>query len=193
MSPSLAHCLEAVARLLDVCGPLEPVRLCVGDRDIQAEVCASGPAASVSLVRLAAVAGGEVAGPPGVDGVLTADLDDGLVLVAAMAPPVRGAGAEVRVTSTSAAAGLLRSLAAWTAGLDHDLLPGAQLWVEDDGRTFTVQLLATAASGAELEAVAAAAGAGLERLRTRRTDSGLDGRGRLPCGRTVQLGVACLS
>lgn len=121
------------------------------------------------------------------------DLEEELVLVAAVDAPVRGAVPRTRVTSTSAAAGLLRTLAPWTAVLDQDRLPGAQLWVEDDGRDFTVRLLATAASGGELEMVAAAASAGLERIRTRRTDSGLDGQGCLPCGRTVHLGIVPLS
>lgn len=40
VSLSLARCVEAVARLLDGCGPLEPVRLCMSEGDVQAEVCA---------------------------------------------------------------------------------------------------------------------------------------------------------
>ncbi|MER5549969.1 hypothetical protein ABT072_48190 [Streptomyces sp. NPDC002589] len=193
MSPSLARCVGAVAQLLDVCGPLEPVRLCMSDRDVQVEVCASDPAASVSLARLAAATDSEGAALPcDIGGVLTADLDEELVLVGALAPPVPGA-VGARTTSTSAAAGLLRTLAPWTAALDQKLLQGAQLWVEDHGRGFTVRLLATAASSDDLETVAAAAGAGLVRLRIQRTDSGLDGRGSLPCGRTVHLGVAPLS
>ncbi len=195
MSLSLARCVEAVARLLDGCGPLEPVRLCMSERDVQVEVCARRPAASVSMERLAAATGGEVAGRADDrhDGVITADLEDEVVLVAAVDTPVRGAAPRLRATSTSAAAGLLRTLAPWTAALDQELLPGAQLWVDDDGQDFTVRLLATAACGDDLESVAAAAGAGLEQVRTWRTDSGLDGRGSLPCGQTVHLGVVCLS
>lgn len=195
MSLSLARCVEAVARLLDGCGPLEPVRLCMSGRDVQAEVCASGPAASVSMARLAATTGSEAAGQTDGrdDGVLTVDLGEELVLVAAVDAPVRSAVPGVRSTSTSAAAELLRTLAPWTAVLDQDLLRGAELWVEDDGRDFTVRLLATAARGDDLERVAAAAGAGLEQVRTRRTDSGLDGHGSLPCGRPVHLAVVCLS
>lgn len=194
MSLSLARCVEAVARLLDACGPLEPVRLCMSEADVQAEVCASGPAASASMARLAAACG-EAAGHPAQrdEGVLTVDLEEELVLVAAVDTPVRGAVPGGRSTSTAAAAELLRTLVPWTAVLDQERLPGAQLWVEDDGRSFTVRLLATAASGDDVERVAAAAGAGLERIRTRRTDSGLDGRGRLPCGRAVHLGVVPLS
>ncbi|MET9836103.1 hypothetical protein ABZ302_32120 [Streptomyces sp. NPDC006237] len=194
MSLSLARCVAAVARLLDGCGPLEPVRLCMSDRDVQAEVCASGPAAAVSMARLSAATGGETAG--GVDdhddGVITADLEDEVVLVAAVDAPVHEAAPRLRATSTSAAAGLLRTLAPWTAALDHELLSGAQLWVEDHGQGFTVRLLATAACGNDLESIAAAAGAGLEQVRTWRTDSGLDGRGNLPCGQPVHLGIVCL-
>lgn len=195
MSLSLARCVEAVARLLDGCGPLEPVRLCMSEGDVQAEVCASGPAASVSMARLAAVTGSEPAGRTDDrdDGVLTADLEDGVVLVAAVDAPVRGAATGLRATSTAAGAGLLRTLAPWTAALDQELLPGAQLWVEDDGPGFTVRLLATAVCGDDLESVAAAAGAGLESVRTWRTDSGLDGRGSLPCGQSVHLGVVRLA
>ncbi|MEU8588599.1 hypothetical protein AB0C59_16605 [Streptomyces sp. NPDC048664] len=195
MSLSLARCVEAVARLLDSCGPLEPVRLCMSDRDVQAEVCASGPAASASMARLSAATGGEVAGRAvdQDDGVITADLEDEVVLVAAVDTPVRETTPRLRATSTSAAATLLRTLAPWTAALDQELLSGAQLWVDDDGQVFTVRLLATAARGDDAESVAAAAGAGLEQVRTWRTDSGLDGRGSLPCGRTVHIGIVRLS
>ncbi|MEV7246666.1 hypothetical protein AB0N92_36295 [Streptomyces sp. NPDC093248] len=195
MSLSLARCVEAVARLLDSCGPLEPVRLCMSDRDVQAEVCASGPAASASMARLSAATGCEVAGRAvdRDDGVITADLEDEVVLVAAVDTPVRGTTPRLRATSTSAAATLLRTLAPWTAALDQELLSGAQLWVDDDGQVFTVRLLATAARGDDMESVAAAAGAGLEQVRTWRTDSGLDGRGSLPCGRTVHIGIVRLS
>ncbi|WP_420082910.1 hypothetical protein ACN6AT_38295 (plasmid) [Streptomyces sp. JL4002] len=195
MSLSLARCVEAVARLLDSSGPLEPVRLCMSDRDVQAEVCASGPAASASMARLSAATGGEVAGRAvdRDDGVITADLEDEVVLVAAVDTPVRGTAPRLRATSTSAAAALLRTLAPWTAALDQRLLSGAQLWVDDDGQVFTVRLLATAARGDDVESVAAAAGAGLEQVRTWRTDSGLDGRGSLPCGRTVHIGIVRLS
>ncbi|WP_406003929.1 hypothetical protein [Streptomyces sp. NBC_00829] len=193
MSLSLARCVEAVARLLDACGPLEPVRLCMSEADVQAEVCASGPAASASMARLAAACGEAAGLPAHRDGVLTVDLEEELVLVAAVDAPVRGAVPGGRLTSAEAAAELLRTLVPWTAALDQERLPGAQLWVEDDGRGFTVRLLATAASSDDMEGVAAAAGAGLERIRTRRTDSGLDGQGCLPCGRTVHLGVVPLS
>ncbi|MBQ0890478.1 hypothetical protein KBZ94_37095 [Streptomyces sp. RM72] len=195
MSLSLARCVEAVARLLDSCGPLEPVRLCMSDRDVQAEVCASGPAASVSMARLSAATGGEVAGRAvdRDDGVIPADLEDDVVLVAAVDTPARGTAPRLRSTSTSAAAALLRTLAPWTAALDQELLSGAQLWVDDDGQVFTVRLLATAAGSDDVESVAAAAGAGLEQVRTWRTDSGLDGRGSLPCGRTVHIGIVRLS
>lgn len=194
MSDSLARCVEAVARLLDACGPLEPVRLCMSEADVQAEVCACGPAASASMARLAAACG-EAAGPPAQrdEGVLTVDLEQELVLVAGVDTPVRGAVPGGRLTSTAAAAELLRTLVPWTAVLDQERLPGAQLWVEDDGRGFTVRLLAPAASRDDVERVAAAAGAGLERIRTRRTDSWSDGQGCLPCGRTVYLGVVPLS
>ncbi|MGV2917276.1 hypothetical protein [Streptomyces alfalfae] len=143
MSLSLARCVEAVARLLDGCGPLEPVRLCMSEGDVQAEVCASGPAASMSMARLAAVTSSEAAGrtDESDDGVITADLEDEVVLVAAVDGPVRGAATGLRVTSTAAGAGLLRTLAPWTATLDQELLSGAQLWVEDDGQGFTVRLL----------------------------------------------------
>ncbi|MGD1220516.1 hypothetical protein AB9Q10_19045 [Streptomyces krungchingensis] len=193
MSLSLARCVEAVARLLDGCGPLEPVRLCMSDRDVQAEVCASGPAASMSMARLSAATGSEAAGRTDDrdDGVITADLEDDLVLVAAVDAPMRGAVPRLRATSTSAAAGLLQTLATWTAALNQELLSGAQLWVEDHGQGFTVRLLTTAACGDDLESIAAAAGAGLEQVRTWRTDSGLDGRGSLPCGQTVHFGVVC--
>ncbi|MFF6979337.1 hypothetical protein ACFZAV_16690 [Streptomyces sp. NPDC008343] len=195
MSLSLARCVEAVARLLDGCGPLEPVRLCMSDRDVQAEVCATGPAASVTMARLSAATGGDVAGRADDrdDGVITADLEHEVVLVAAVDAPVGGAAHSFRATSTSAAVGLLRTLATWSAALDQELLPGAQLWVDDDGQDFTVRLLATAACGDDLESIAAAAGAGLGQVRTWRTDSGLDGRGSLPCGRTVHIGIVRLS
>jgi hypothetical protein len=190
MSLSLARCVEAVARLLDGCGPLDPVRLCMSGRDVQAEVCASGPAASVSMARLAAAAGS----PDGWDeGVLTADLEDAVVLVAAVDAPVHGGAPGLRVTSTSDVAGLLRSLKPWADALDQARLPEAQLWVEDDGLDFMVRLLATAASGDDLERVAVAAGTGLEQVRIRRSDSGLDGHGSLPCGRIVHVGVVRLA
>lgn len=197
MSLSLARCVEAVARLLEGCGPLEPVRLCMSARDVQAEVCAGGPAASQSMARLSAATGSEGCGRAGDrdDGVLTADLEDGLVLVAAVDPPRRRTALGrpgPRATSTSAAAGLLRTLAPWTAALDQELLPDVQLWVEDDGEDFTVRLVASAASEDQLDRVAAAVGTGLGRVRTWRTDSGLDGQGSLPCGRTVQLGIVRL-
>ncbi|MFD8413984.1 hypothetical protein ACFV2Q_19870 [Streptomyces sp. NPDC059650] len=195
MSLSLARCVEVVARLLEGCGPLEPVRLCMGDGGVQAEVRASGPAASARMARLAAATGSVAAGQTDGrdDGVLTADLHDDVVLVAAVDAPVRGCGRAPRATSTSAVVGLLQALAPWAAALDHSVLPGAQLWVEDDGRDFTVRLLVTATHDGDLERVAAAAGTGLERVRAQRTDSGLDGAGRLPGGRTVHLGVVCLS
>ncbi|MEU0222658.1 hypothetical protein ABZ281_50120, partial [Streptomyces sp. NPDC006265] len=141
-----------------------------------------------------AAACGEAADPPTHrdEDVLTVDLEE-LVLVAAVDTPVRGAMPGGRLTSTAAATELLRTLVPWTAVLDQERLPGAQLWVEDDGRHFTVRLLATAASSDDVESVAAAAGAGLEHIRTRRTASGLDGQGCLPCGRTVHLGVVPLS
>ena len=195
MSLFLARCVEAVPRLLDSCGPLEPVRLCMSDRDVQAEVCASGPAASASMARLSAATGGEVAGRAvdRDDGVITADLEDEVVLVAAVDTPVHGTAPRLRSTSTSAAAALLRTLAPWTGALDQELLSGGQLGGGDDGQVFTVRLLATAARGDDVESVAAAVGAGLEQVRTWRTDSGLDGRGSLPCGRTVHIGIVRLS
>ncbi|MCX4826064.1 hypothetical protein OG883_41070 [Streptomyces sp. NBC_01142] len=189
MSLSLARCVEAVARLLDACGPLEPVRLCLSARDAQIEVCGSGMAARVSLERMAAVAGTEpVAARDDGGGSLTADLDQDVVLVAGIAPPANGTMQGRRATSTASAAELLRTLAAWARDLDQDLLPMAELWVDDQGDKYMVRLLTTAG-----EAVAAAAGKGLTRLRTRRTDSGLDGVGRLPCGRPVRVGVVCLN
>ncbi|WP_435057784.1 hypothetical protein [Streptomyces sp. bgisy060] len=193
MSFTLARCLEAVARLLDACGPLEPVRLCMSDRDVQAEVCAGGPAASQSIARLAAATCTEASGRPGDrdDGILTADLGNDVVLVAAVDPPRRRITPGPRATSTSSAAGLLRELVPWTASLDQELLTGAQLWVEDHGTDFTVRLLVAACED-ELDRVAAAAGTGLEQVRTWRTDSGLDGQGSLPCGRAVQLGIVRL-
>lgn len=121
------------------------------------------------------------------------DLDGDVVMVAAVDASVRGVVPWARSTSTPAAAELLRTLASWAAALDEDLLRGTQLWLEDDGRDFTVRLLVTAARGGDLERVAAAASAGLQRIRTRRTESGLDGRGNLPCGRLVHLAVVCLS
>ncbi|MFF4531696.1 hypothetical protein ACFY1P_20790 [Streptomyces sp. NPDC001407] len=195
MSHSLARCVEAVARLLDACGPMEPVRLGLSAQDAQAEVRGSGPAARASLDRLAAVSGtGTVASPLG--GTLaysvTADLDDGLVLVAGLAEPVDGSEVTGRTTSTAAASTLLRALTPWVHGLDVDVLQAAELWVDDQGHAFTVRLLTTAGQGTDLEAVFAAAGKGLDRLRTRRTDSGLDGAGHLPCGRMVQIGVVRL-
>ncbi|RLU82600.1 hypothetical protein CTZ27_29935 [Streptomyces griseocarneus] len=195
MSLSLARCVEAVAQLLDACGPMEPVRLVLSARDVQAEVLGSGPAARASLDRLAAISGtGTVTSPvsEALSHSMTADLDDGLVLVAGLAEPVDGAGTTDRTTSTAAAAALLRTLAPWAQGLDLDVLPAAELWVDDQGHAFTVRLLTTAGQDADLEAVVAAAGKGLDRLRTRRTDSGLDGAGRLPCGRMVQVGVVRL-
>lgn len=194
MSLSLARCVEAVARLLEGCGPLEPVRLCMSARDVQAEVCADGPAASQSMARLAAATGSETSGRAGGrdEGVLTADLEDDLVLVAAVDPPRRRTALGPRATSTSAAAGLLRTLALWTAALDQKLLSDVQLWVEDHGEDFTVRLLAMAQCEDELDRVAAAAGTGLGGVRTWRTDSGLDGRGSLPCGRTVHLAIVCI-
>ncbi|WP_285551111.1 hypothetical protein [Streptomyces lavendulae] len=194
MSLSLARCVEAVARLLDDGGSLEPVRLCMSDGGVQAEVCASGPAAWDSIARLAAATGSEASGRAGDrdGGVLTADLEGDVVLVAAVDPPRRHTARGPRTTSTSAAAGLLRELAPWAVALDQELLPGAQLWVEDHGNDFTVRLLVSAACEDELDRVATAAGTGLERVRTWRTDSGLDGQGSLPCGRAVQLAVVCL-
>ncbi|WDN55907.1 hypothetical protein [Streptomyces clavuligerus] len=194
MSLPLARCVEMVARLLEGCGPLAPVRLCMSGPDVQAEVCAGEPAASLSMARLAAATGGRPAGPDGghTDGVLTADLEGGVTLVAAVDPLSPGTTAGPRTTSTAGAAALLRTLAPWAEALDQELLPGPQLWVEDHGREFTVQLLATTASEDEMVRVAAAAGTGLERVRTWRTDSGLDGRGSLPDGLTVHLGVVCL-
>ncbi|WP_424892201.1 hypothetical protein [Streptomyces sp. XH2] len=193
MSLSLARCVEAIARLLDACGPMEPVRLGLSARDAQVEVHGSEPAARASLDRLAAMSGGTVASPPGGDlASVTADLDDGLVLVAGLAEPVESAGTSGRTTSTAGAAALLRTLVPWAHGLDQDVLHAAELWVDDQGHAFTVRLLTTAGQGTDLEAVAAAAGKGLGRLRTRRTDSGIDGAGRLPCGRMVQIGVVRL-
>ncbi|RSS84758.1 hypothetical protein EF919_38485 [Streptomyces sp. WAC02707] len=147
------------------------------------------------MARLAAATGSEAAGQAdGRDGgVLTVDLDGDMVMVAAVDTLVRGAVRGVRATSTPAAAELQRKLAPWTAALDQELLPGAQLWVEDHGNDFSVRLLVSAAGEGELDRVAAAAGAGLARVRTWRADSGLDGRGSLPCGRTVHLAVVCLS
>ncbi|MFD6967439.1 hypothetical protein [Streptomyces sp. NPDC059949] len=193
MSLSLAGCLEAVARLLDACGPLEPLRLCLSARDVQAEVCASGAAATLSLGRLAGAAGvGPVTSSHGVPEPLTADLSGDLVLVAAAAPPAPDEAADARVTSTRAAAELLRTLASWAGGLDQDLAHTAELWVDDRGHAYTVRLLTTAGQSDDLEAAAAAAGQGLARFRTWRTDSGIDGVGRLPCGRTVHVGVVAL-
>ncbi|MEU5137745.1 hypothetical protein [Streptomyces californicus] len=195
MSLSLARCVEAVARLLDDCGSLEPLRLCLSAGDVQAEVCASGPAASLSMALLAAASGAEAA--DGIedchDGVITVDLEEGVVLVAAVDAPMGRGAPGLRTTSTAAAAGLLRTLGPWTDALDQALLPGVQLWVEDHGQDFTIRLLATAASGEDLESVAKAAGTGLEHVRTWHTDSGRDGRGSLPCGRHVHLAIVCLS
>lgn len=191
MSLSLAGCLEAVARLLDACGPLEPLRLCLSTRDVQAEVCASGAAATLSLGRLAGAAGvAPLASSHGVPEPLTADLGGDLVLIAAAAPP--DAAANARVTSTQAAAELLRTLASWAGGLDQALAHTAELWVDDRGHAYTVRLLATAGQSEDLQAAAEAAGQGLARFRTWRTDSGIDGVGRLPCGRTVHVGVVSL-
>ncbi|WP_394426396.1 hypothetical protein [Streptomyces sp. SGAir0957] len=194
MSLSLASTVETVARLLDTCGPMEPLRLSLSARDVQAEVCGTERDASASLVRLAEATGADLyASPYGGTSSLTADLGASLVLVAAVAPPVDGGGTAGRATSTRAAADLLRSLAPWASGLDHVLLPEAELWVEDLGGSFTVRLLTTAGPSSDLETVAAAAGDGLDRPRTWCTDSGIDGEGHLPCGRRVQFGVVALS
>ncbi|MFD7919716.1 hypothetical protein ACFV3R_10865 [Streptomyces sp. NPDC059740] len=194
MSLSLASTTAAVARLLDACEPLEPLRLCLSSQDVQAEVCGTEPAASASLAQLAEATGADLyTSPYGGTSSLTADLGASLVLVAAVAPPVDGGGTAGRETSTRATADLLRSLTPWAHGLNHELLPEAELWVEDHGGAFTVRLLTTVGSSSALESVAAAAGDGLDRLRTWRTDSGVDGVGHLPCGRPVQLGVVFLS
>ncbi|MGW1159346.1 hypothetical protein ACWD48_14195 [Streptomyces sp. NPDC002519] len=197
MSLSLASSVETVARLLDTCGPMEPLRLSLSARDVQAEVCGTEQDASASLALLAEATGADLYtspyGPYGGTSSLTADLGASLVLVAAVAPPVDGGGTAGRATSTRAAADLLRSLAPWVSGLDHELLPEAELWVEDLGGAFAVRLLATVGPSGALETVAAAAGDGLDRPRTWRTDSGIDGEGHLPCGRRVQFGVVALS
>ncbi|MEV7465506.1 hypothetical protein AB0O20_03185 [Streptomyces kronopolitis] len=194
MSLSLASSVETVARLLDTCGPMEPLRLSLSARDVQAEVCGREQDASASLARLAEATGADLyTSPYGGTSSLTADLGASLVLVAAVAPPVDGGGTAVRATSTRAAADLLRSLAPWVSGLDHELLPEAELWVEDLGGSFTVRLLTTVGPSGTLETVAAASGDGLDRPRTWRTDSGIDGEGHLPCGRRVQFGVVALS
>lgn len=149
---------------------------------------------SLSLVSCAEAAGADlIASPHAGTASLTADLGTDLVLVAAVAPPAEGADAAPRATSTHAAAELLRTLAHWAGGLDQEIQRSAQLWVEDARRAFTVQLLTTAGQGDTLETVAAAAGQGLARLRSRRTDSGVDGVGHLPCGRPVRVGVVSLS
>lgn len=187
MSLSLAGSMETLARLLETCGPLEPLRLSLSARDVQAEVCAS---ATKTLERLAEVTGTDTDTSYG--GVrLTADLDGGLVLVTGISP-AHDPGPPGRATSTQAAVELLHSLASWAGGLDQELLHSAELWVEDHGHAFTVRLLTTAGQSDTLDTVAAAAGRGLARFRTWRTDSGLDGAGRLPCGRSVQIGVVCL-
>ncbi|MFI5987726.1 hypothetical protein ACIBEA_43590 [Streptomyces sp. NPDC051555] len=195
MALSLAVGVEMAARLLDACGPVEPLRLCLSARDVQAEVCAGGATTRASLERLAAAAGTAPLGP-GLGGSaaysLTADLAEGLVLVAGIDELAAGNGTRGRSTSTAAAAELLRTLEPWARGLRQEIQPVAELWVEDQGDAFTVRLLATAGEGDDPEAIAAAAGQGLDRFRLRRSDSGLDGTGRLPCGLAVRIGVVCL-
>ncbi|MFE3559448.1 hypothetical protein ACFXKW_32025 [Streptomyces sp. NPDC059193] len=196
MSFSLARGTETAARLLDSCGAVEPLRLCMSARDVQVEVCAGGSAARASLERLAAAVGTTAlvgTAPAGSAAYsLTADLAEGIVLVAGIDEPAPGARRKDRSTSTADAAELLRTLEPWVRGLGRQVQPVAQLWVEDQGDAFTVQLLATAGMGEDPQAVATAAGRGLDQLRVRRTDSGLDGTGRLPCGRTVRIGVVSL-
>ncbi|MEU6350086.1 hypothetical protein ABZ896_12235 [Streptomyces sp. NPDC047072] len=191
MSLSLASSMQAVARLLDSCGPLAPLRLSLSARDVQAEVCADGHTAMNTLERLAEVTGTDLAGTD-YGASLTADLGRDLVLVAGIAPAA-STGPGGRATSTQAAADLLRTVAPWAAALDEELQQTAELWVEDDGHTCTLRLLTTAGHDSCLEAVAAAAGKGLARLRTWPSQSGVDGVGQLPCGATVQIGVVSLA
>jgi hypothetical protein len=191
MSFSLARCVETVVGLLDACGPLEPVQLVLSARDVQVEMGGAGPAAAESLGRLAAVVGADlVTSPPGgaVAYSLTADLAEGLALVAGVSLPATG-GAGARVTSTRHTAELLRSVLPWVCELDEQVLDAPELWVADQGHAHTMRLLLTAAEDDDLQQLGTAAGRGLTGLRLWPTNSGLDGAGRLPCGRTVRIGI----
>ena len=194
MSFSLARCVETVAGLLDACGPLEPVQLVLSARDVRVELGGAGPAAVESLGQLAAVVGADlVASPPNgaVAHSLTADLSEGLVLVAGTSLPVTGVtgGGGGRVTSTRHITELLRSVLPWVHGLDEQVLGAPELWVTDQGHGHTVRLLLTAAEDDDLHLLGTAAGRGLTGLRLWPADSGLDGAGRLPCGRTARIGI----
>lgn len=91
-----------------------------------------------------------------------------MVLGATVAPSTPGPAAGFRATSTTAAAGLPRAPAEWTAELDGEALLWEQLWVEDHGLGFTVRLLAATAGEEETERVAAAAGRAPRRALLRR-------------------------
>ncbi|WP_157877055.1 hypothetical protein [Streptomyces graminilatus] len=194
MSFSLARCVETAAGLLDACGPLEPVQLVLSARDVQLEIGGAGPAAVESLGRLAAVVGADlVTSPPcgAVTHSLTADLADGLVLVAGVCPPLTDVigGGGVLVTSTRHTAELLRSVLPWVRGLDDQVLGAPELWVVDQGHAHSLRLMLAAAAGDDLQLLGTAAGQGLTGLRLWPTDSGLDGAGQLPCGRTARIGI----
>ncbi|MFD7899028.1 hypothetical protein [Streptomyces sp. NPDC059743] len=190
MSFSLACCVQATARLLDACGPLVPLQLGLSAQDVQVEMGGPGPAARESLDRLAAVTGADlIQSPPDAATMcsLTADLAEGPVLVAgASASP---GGCEDRATSTQQTADLLRAALPWLRNLDEQHLGAPELWVNDQGSALTVRLLLAAAEGDDLDELGAAVGRGLERLRLWRSDSGVDGTGRLPGGRTVRIAV----
>lgn len=193
MSPDLTELLRATAALLDDAGPLEPVRLALAGRDVQLTFAEFTTMADqrASVDRLAAATGaGPVLSALGADAytyTLTADLPDGMMLIAGTHPTL-GRHQPVRTTSTAATTALLRSLLPWAqtlAGLPVDV---AGLEISDDARRLAVQLLVDSAG--DPAAAMSAAATGVTALRTSPGDPfGIDGRGRLPSGHPVLISV----
>jgi hypothetical protein len=193
MRPDLADLLESAASLLDSAGPLEPLHVAVGGRDVRITFAPGVPLADqrASVDRLAAATGSTPAhsnlGAAAATYTFSAELPGSLFLLVGTHPTI-SRPRPCRATSTEATAALLRALAPWGRALSTGCVDVCELVAQDDEERLTVQLVVDSDGDPEETLRLAAAGTtGL--WRCREDEGGLDARGRLPSGEAVMVNV----
>jgi hypothetical protein len=193
MRPDLADLLETAASLLDSAGPLEPLHVAVGGRDIRLTFAPGVPLADqrAGVDRLAAVSGSTPVhsnlGAAAATYTISAELPGSVFLLVGTHPTISRPRPR-RATSTEATAALLRALAPWGRALSTSCVDVCELTAQDDEERLSVQLVVESdGDPGETLRLAATGTTGLRRCRM--GEAGLDARGRLPSGEAVMVSV----
>ncbi|WSM44832.1 hypothetical protein OIE78_35285 (plasmid) [Streptomyces cellulosae] len=194
MRPDLAVLLESAASLLDRAGPLEPLHVAVGGRDIRITFAPGVPLADqrAGVDRLATVTGSTPThsnlGAAAATYTFSATLPGSLFLLVGTHPTI-GRPRPRRSTSTRATAALLRTLAPWGRALSASCVDVTELTAQDDEERLTVQLIVESDGGDPRETLRLAAVGTTGLRRCREDEAGLGARGQLPSGESVMVSV----